>query len=408
MDDLELRLRTALGSSAVERGADGLLHLRPAGREPARLAVRMLAEGRHRWHPRGGGRRPRGHAGVVVHSTGLGGVLDFWPEDLVCRIGAGTTFTDLDRVLEPLGLRVGVACALPDRATLGGAFAAGDRGLAGSSGRALRELALGLTALTGDGRLLKAGARVVKNVAGYDMVRLHSGAEGAFGLVLDLIVRLQARPEASRGRWLPCSLEALPSLLPRVRRPAMAADPVAAVWLDEAASGQLELGPGPGLFVWAEGWEDSVEAWARALPAGTAEAPPASVRDFGWARRDRLLLRWQVTPSRLIHRWPALRDELAARGVSVAVAADCLGGYAVLALGPATGPGLDRVRDALTAASESTRVHLDRGLPSSAPGLAMTPGRSAQSRDLVERLKRAFDPHDLLPWPPPPAGGGHG
>ena len=100
----------------------------------------------------------------------------------------------------------------------------------------LREMVLGLTAVTGAGSLMKAGARVVKNVAGYDLARLHHGARGAFGMILDMTVRLQARPETTLAVFVPCELDDVVSRLESMRRPAVDLDPAVQVWVNAAAA----------------------------------------------------------------------------------------------------------------------------------------------------------------------------
>src|SRR4029077_6662012 len=60
----------------------------------------------------------------------------------------------------------------------------------------VRDQILGCTVVTGDGRIVKPGARVVKNVAGYDLTKLHVGGFGAFGIVTEAHLRLRALPRA--------------------------------------------------------------------------------------------------------------------------------------------------------------------------------------------------------------------
>jgi glycolate oxidase FAD binding subunit len=401
-DRLEARLTAALGGASVSRAADGAVHVTPLGREPARLTARLLAEERQPWRPVGSARRPGGGVDVRIHTTELRGVLDFWPADLVARVGAGTTLTQLNTELDPLGLRLAASAPLPDQATLGGVLAAGDRGLRGATGDGLREQVLGLAAVTGAGHVHTAGARVVKNVAGYDLARLHAGAAGAFGLVLDVVVRLEARPEAARGVFLPSSVATLAPDLARLRRPQTATDPVALVFVDACAAAELDLGDRAGLLALAEGWQESVEAWVRELPDAIVPAAFEPVADVGWTDPDRWLLRWLVTPTRLIVAWPRLRQELEGAGLRYALAADCLGGQATLAVAAAgpTHEAVARLDAVLEAAAPPGRMFLDRrptALAAGAPGRVWPHASRSGAEDILQRLKRAFDPHGLLP-----------
>jgi FAD/FMN-containing dehydrogenase len=81
----------------------------------------------------------------------------------------------------------------PDR-TIGSVIATGTAGPLRHGFGPVRDQVLGCTVVTGDGRLVAAGGRVVKNVAGYDLTKLHAGGFGAFGIITDLHLRLRALP----------------------------------------------------------------------------------------------------------------------------------------------------------------------------------------------------------------------
>ena len=138
------------------------------------------------------------HAGAMLSTSGLSGVVEYVPGDLVITVGAGTTLADIAAVtaqhdqwlaLEPFVTTEGLS-----RATVGATIATASHGpLAGAFGRA-RDLVLGLSFVTGDGTLCSAGGRVVKNVAGFDLVRLMTGAFGTLGVITEVSLRLHAKP----------------------------------------------------------------------------------------------------------------------------------------------------------------------------------------------------------------------
>ncbi len=133
---------------------------------------------------------------VVVETAGLSGIVEYEPADQTITVRAGTRLEELHATLAEDGLELpGAHFGLAD-GTIGGMLATdlGDarRGRVG----ALRDRILGLRVATPDGRVTKSGGRVVKNVAGYDLMRLHAGAHGAFGFILEATLRLAPRPEA--------------------------------------------------------------------------------------------------------------------------------------------------------------------------------------------------------------------
>ena len=83
-----------------------------------------------------------------------------------------------------------------DAATIGGVVATGDSGPLRHRYGAPRDLVLGITVALPDGSLARAGGKVIKNVAGYDLAKLFSGAFGTLGLITELAVRLHPRPPA--------------------------------------------------------------------------------------------------------------------------------------------------------------------------------------------------------------------
>lgn len=150
---------------------------------------------------RGGGswlRAGRPCDGELLNVGALTGVIDYEPGDLTLTAYAGTTLQELDRITgaERQWLALDPHAA-PD-ATLGATIAtASDGPLANTFGR-VRDLVLGLECITGAGERVRAGGRVVKNVAGFDLVRLHTGAWGTLGVITEVTMRLRARPEQDR------------------------------------------------------------------------------------------------------------------------------------------------------------------------------------------------------------------
>ena len=142
--------------------------------------------GRTQWEV-GGSVRPdarevRAPAGIVSHQ----------PEEMIVRVGAGTPVAELDRALAERGQAV----ALPDwdGATVGGVLSVGRSGLRRLGWGPVRDTLLEARYVSAEGRLVKAGAPVVKNVTGFDLCRLLVGSLGTIGLIAEVVLRVRPRP----------------------------------------------------------------------------------------------------------------------------------------------------------------------------------------------------------------------
>jgi glycolate oxidase FAD binding subunit len=123
------------------------------------------------------------------------GIVNYDPAELVVTARAGTPLRDVEALLGSHGQ------CLPfdpprfgDGATLGGTVACGLAGPGRASSGPLRDYVLGVRILCGDGRVLRFGGEVMKNVAGYDVARLMAGAFGTLGVLLEVSLKVLPRP----------------------------------------------------------------------------------------------------------------------------------------------------------------------------------------------------------------------
>ena len=175
---------------------------RPASAADAGRLVREAVAAGHGVYP--AGRRtepdpglPRPKPGIVLDTTALAGVVDYPARDMTVTVRAGTPVAELTAVLAVENQRLPVD--LGD-GTLGGAVAANRSGPRRLGFGTLRDYLIGVRFLTPAGDEVSAGGRVVKNVAGYDLMKLHTGAFGTLGLLTELTFKVVPRPENSR-RW---------------------------------------------------------------------------------------------------------------------------------------------------------------------------------------------------------------
>jgi len=195
---IERRVRSIVGTEALlEVGANGSVEVAP--RSEAECALLLAAAHDGRWSVRlsGGGSwsAPDAPAELVISTRHIAGIPDLSPADLVLTARAGTAIDDIQAAAANEG--TWAAIDPPGvRRSLGSILATGTAGPLRSGYGAVRSRILGLTFITSDGRIVRVGGRVVKNVAGYDLKSVLVGSFGAFGLITAAHVRLNALPAA--------------------------------------------------------------------------------------------------------------------------------------------------------------------------------------------------------------------
>lgn len=135
-------------------------------------------------------------ADLVVSTARLNRLLDHRHGDMTATVQAGMRLLDLNQELAAHRQWLPVESAFP-AATIGGMLAANDCGPMRHRSGTPRDLVIGITLALTDGRVVKAGGHVVKNVAGYDLGRLMSGSFGALAGIVDVTFKLMPIPQAS-------------------------------------------------------------------------------------------------------------------------------------------------------------------------------------------------------------------
>lgn len=137
--------------------------------------------------------------GVPLETRAHAGILRHDPAELVLTARAGTPLAEVEAALAGAGQRLPFEPPhFGAQATLGGVVASGLAGPARAWAGPLRDFVLGVRVLTGDGRVLRFGGEVMKNVAGYDVARLMAGSLGILGVLLDVSLKVLPRPAGER------------------------------------------------------------------------------------------------------------------------------------------------------------------------------------------------------------------
>lgn len=153
-------------------------------------ATPLRVAGRSHWITAG---RPVSAEKILTLSA-HSGVVDYVPGDLTITLKAGTTLRELERITGEQGQWFPLDPHGDEDGTIGATISTGSFGpLAHSFGRA-RDLVLGVEFVAGDGRIVRGGGRVVKNVAGYDLTRLVTGSWGTIGVITEVTLRLYSLP----------------------------------------------------------------------------------------------------------------------------------------------------------------------------------------------------------------------
>jgi glycolate oxidase FAD binding subunit len=177
--------------------------------------IRAAAAARSPLVIRGGGSKDfygGATTGEVLDTRALSGIVDYDPTELVITARAGTPLAAIEDALRACGQMLAFEPphfgeAGGDAATLGGCIAAGLSGPRRPHGGAARDLVLGVRILDGKGDDLTFGGRVMKNVAGFDVPRLMTGALGTLGVLLEISVKCQPCPKIETTRVFECSAD---------------------------------------------------------------------------------------------------------------------------------------------------------------------------------------------------------
>jgi glycolate oxidase FAD binding subunit len=197
---LEKSLRDLLGDAAVvESDQSGKPRVAPRNEDALSTLLRSASYANWKVRIDGGGSwmPADAPADLIVTTRCFDEISYFSPDDLVATAGAGLSCDGLQHHLADRRAWVAIDAPGGER-TAGSIVSTATAGsLRGSYGN-VRDHVLGLTLVTGDGRVLRVGGTVVKNVAGFDIAKLVTGSFGAFGIITSVTFRLRAVPRADR------------------------------------------------------------------------------------------------------------------------------------------------------------------------------------------------------------------
>jgi glycolate oxidase FAD binding subunit len=401
---------------------------RPETAEGVAEAVRRAAEVGEAVIPWGAGTKqglgnvPRAYD-VALDLSALDQVLEYEPADLVVTVQAGIPLAKLQERLAEAGQFFALDPPYASRATLGGTLAANASGPSRLLYGTARDLVLGLRVATTEGELIKSGGRVVKNVVGYDLNKMHIGGLGTLGVIVEATLKVHPLPAAEATVLAAFrTLEPAHAVAGRIARSVLYPRAV------ELVHGPLDAPDGPALpvpageaawrvLVWAAGSPATVDRQVRDAIAWCHEAGATevvrleghehrrlwnAVREFGRAGTNGppgpsdspTLLKLTCRPSQLVELVPAVERAAQTQGAAPPpMVAHAGSGVLYIAPGPLEPHQLQGL-------VELAAVRGGSGVIEQAP-LAVRRaldvwGPTRGDFWLMQRLKQAFDPQGTL------------
>jgi glycolate dehydrogenase FAD-binding subunit len=298
-------VRTATPADAV-CGIQPRLVLEPTSEQQIATALRFANDAGLAVIPRGGGTKlgwgnTPSRADVILSTARLDKIIEHPWADLTVSVEAGCTIEKLQNALAQHGQRLALDPLWPAQATIGGILSTNDSGSLRLRFGALRDLIIGVTLALPDGTLASSGGKVVKNVAGYDLPKLVTGAYGTLAVITRAFFRLHPLPRNTKTLSISgCTLEEMQRVILAIQdsklahtslqaRMAQDAEPVVDILLEgteagiAAQEGQLRAIGGPASTREASSatWNASQELWNFADSSAIAMAKittlPASI-----------------------------------------------------------------------------------------------------------------------------------
>jgi glycolate oxidase FAD binding subunit len=352
---------------------------------------------------------------AVISTRNLNPVVEYAADDLTITVGAGMTLANIERVLGENGQFLPIDVPHPTRATIGGVLAAGANGPLRLRYGPARDYMLGLKFANVNGEIIKAGSKVVKNVAGYELHKVQVGAMGTLGILTEATFKVFPKPPAEASMWLAFDdLQNACAVVPKIWN--LTTPPLALELLDaNTARHVLQNARGNWFVVARFGGSKATMAAARDVAtqaanengARSADALddanalwraiadlPATLRETS---PDALCVRLSVPPKELHHALRVAFDTANARKLEP----PHIFAHAAIASIYAS---VDGDHAALEAFATNLRAELHRlhghtiveNAPSTLRKDLNAWDEVGASLKLIQSIKRKFDPHDIL------------
>ncbi|MBI3000804.1 MAG: FAD-binding oxidoreductase [Deltaproteobacteria bacterium] len=419
IESLAAKLERELDTGSVRCEPDDLRPFRVDATDPSLLclpsnpdqlsaALRILSEAGASVIPWGGGTSmgmgnlPRG-LDVVIGLERMGRLIEHDDSNLTATVQAGMKLATLQGLLAPANQFLALDPPLPSRATIGGLVAANTNGPRRMMYGGVRDQVVGMKMILASGVSIKAGGKVVKNVAGYDMCKLFIGSLGTLGIITEVTFRMVPIPECAATALAKGTTTLCLKLAHELFKSTLL--PVAITILNTGALETTGLPASMGaVAVWTEGFEENVGRHLRDIRT-MAEAIGLSVEilrddphhrlwgkicDFG-AGDGIVLYRATVPLSAVakvlstIESWTPSPATLAHYGSGTA--------WVAMTADPSSVQWFSKLTS--VAQEHGGHVVMAAATPALKIGVDVW-GPPPPSLDIMRGIKRRFDPYDLL------------
>ena len=272
-DRLASRLEAELGSAAVTSqpellaaravdGMDPILICSPSNAEQVSAVLRICMDADSAVTPWGGGTAMRignlpERVEVIIEMSQLNCVVEHDHANLTATVQSGIALAASQRVTAAQRQFVPFDAPYPERSTIGGIVAANLNGARRGCYGSVRDLVIGMKVALPTGERIKAGGKVVKNVAGYDMCKLFVGSLGTLGIITEVTMRMTPIAETEATIRVSGDLTKLLELVRQLSKSALL--PAAVLLLNgDAIDAAQSRQRGWSLAVRAEGFEETV------------------------------------------------------------------------------------------------------------------------------------------------------
>ena len=412
IEQLANQLETALGPDVVSADASGVvaahsidgkqpkLVCRPESAEQIAAALRLCNEVEAAVIPWGGGTAmgignlPR-QADVIIETRRLNRMIEHDHANLTATVDSGITLSALQSLLALQTQFAPLDAPFPERATVGGIVAANLNGPRRSYYGSVRDLVIGMKVVFASGEQIKAGGKVVKNVAGYDMCKLFVGSLGTLGIITEVTLRMSPIPESAATVIASATLAQAERFTDELSRSQLL--PAAVFLSNDGDTEQWRLA------VWCEGFEKTVARHlsdigviaarigmnVTTLRAESHNELCEGLRDFP-LQPDRLVYRVTLPRAKifeliqLVQNWPGVK-----------LVSDIAAGVVWLAL-PARRSSLEKFAELIDVARQQHGHAVVFAAPAEFKQGVEVWGPSPATISLQREVKRQFDPKGLL------------
>ena len=408
VEHLATQLEAVLGADAVTSDVAAFsigdtkpkLVCRPHSAEHIAAALRLCIEAEAAVIPWGGGTamaigNPPRQADVVIETRKLNRVIEHDHANLTATVQSGITLSTLQASLAPQNQFVPLDPAFPDHATVGGTIAANLNGPRRSYYGNVRDIVIGMRVLLASGEQIKAGGKVVKNVAGYDLCKLFVGSLGTLGIITEVTLRMAPIPENAATLIASGTLTQAEQFSDELFSSPLL--PAAVFLLNDGDTEQWRLA------VWCEGFEKTVGRHLRdlgniAARVGMNTTPLEGEHHDGfWIKpRD-----FPLQPDRLTYRVTLPRAKIFdfirrfQNWAGMKLSSDLAAGTVWLAL-PAHRSGLEKFVELIELARQQHGHAVVLAAPAALKQTVEVWGPSPTTISLQREIKRQFDPKGLL------------